>query len=266
MIIAEKPSVARGIACALSDRMRTIKNDSFRTPAYLFNFSGKEWLSTSVIGHLMEADFVEELNSWDVDDRALLKEGNVRWSLEKDGEQLVQQLSSLVKNARTVYMALDNDEEGENIAFEIVKLLKLTQKNVLRMRFSAVTPEAIKHAVLNPDHLNVNISNSVAVRQELDLKIGASFTRYFTKLVKRNFKEYPKLVSYGPCQTPTLCFCVQDGREVQKVPPQTVYVAEVTLGNGLVLENEFSSEREAQQAVFDAQKAQRGTVIRHEIT
>ena len=41
-------------------------------------------------------------------------------------------------------MALDNDEEGENIAFEIVKLLKLDEKNVLRMRFSAVTPDAVK--------------------------------------------------------------------------------------------------------------------------
>lgn len=41
-------------------------------------------------------------------------------------------------------MALDNDEEGENIAFEIVKLLKLNEKNVFRMRFSAVTTEAIQ--------------------------------------------------------------------------------------------------------------------------
>lgn len=38
----------------------------------------------------MEIDFVEELNNWEVDDRALLKEGNVHWKLEGDGEQLVR--------------------------------------------------------------------------------------------------------------------------------------------------------------------------------
>lgn len=96
-------------------------------------------------------------------------------------------------------MALDNDEEGENIAFEIVKSLKLDERKVLRMRFSAVTPDAITQAMRSPGKLNVNISNSVSVRQELDLKIGSSLTRYFTKLIKRSFKEYPKVVSYGPC-------------------------------------------------------------------
>ena len=114
--------------------------------------------------------------------------------------------------------------------------------------------------MLNPGRLDVNISNSVSVRQELDLKIGSSFTRYLTKLVKRSFKEYPKLVSYGPCQTPTLCFCVQDGREVQKAPPRSVYDAEITLNNGEVLEKEFESESAAQQAVSDVQKAKSGVV------
>lgn len=144
LIIAEKPSVARAIAYALSSRVRTLPDQSFRTPAYSFSFNNQEWLATSVIGHLMEIDFVEELNNWDLDDRILLKEGNVRWQLGEDGEQLVRQLSVLAKSARAVYMALDNDEEGENIAFEIVKLLKLDEKKVLRMRFSSVTPEAVK--------------------------------------------------------------------------------------------------------------------------
>lgn len=86
LIIAEKPSVARAIAYALANRVRSIQNKSFRTPAYSFSFNGKEWLATSVIGHLMEIDFVDELNDWDVDDRALFKEGNVRWYTGEDGE------------------------------------------------------------------------------------------------------------------------------------------------------------------------------------
>lgn len=120
--------------------------------------------------------------------------------------------------------------------------------------------------MLSPDKLNINISNSVTVRQELDLKIGASFTRYFTKLVKRSFTEYPKLVSYGPCQTPTLCFCVQDGREVQRAPPKTVYDAEITLGNGEILEKEFDNESAAKLAALDVQKAKRGVVTKQSAT
>ena len=61
-------------------------------------------------------------------------------------------------------MALDNDAEGENIAYEIVTLLQLDECNVRRLRFSAITADAIREAILHPARLDPNISNSVSVR------------------------------------------------------------------------------------------------------
>lgn len=118
-----------------------------------------------------------------------------------------------------------------------------------RIRFSSITPDAIRFAVLHPGRLNANISAAVSVRRELDLKIGASFTRYFTNLIKCKFTEYPKKISYGPCQTPTLCFCVQSGREAENPQRHAVSKVKITLNNGKVLEEEFSDESAANQVV-----------------
>lgn len=113
-----------------------------------------------------------------------------------------------------------------------------------------MTPDAIRFAVLHPDRLNINISAAVSVRRELDLKIGASFTRYFTNLIKRNFTKYPKKISYGPCQTPTLCFCVQSGREVENPQLHRASTVKITLDNGKVLDEEFSDESAANKAAL----------------
>ena len=75
-------------------------------------------------------------------------------------------------------MALDADREGENICFEIVDELKLPQNKVFRLLFSALTREEIERALHRLGRPDRRLSDAVAVRQELDLKIGVAFTRY----------------------------------------------------------------------------------------
>ena len=94
----------------------------------------------------------------------------------------------------------------------------LDEKYIYRAHFSALTEKALRYSFANPIKPKKALSDAVDARQEIDLKIGVSFTRLLTWEFKDGaqltFKK-PKLkvLSYGPCQTPTLYFCVQRHNE-----------------------------------------------------
>jgi DNA topoisomerase-3 len=111
---------------------------------------------------------------------------------------------------------LDCDREGENICFEVLrcvsKVMKLgsnlsagPDQKVFRAHFSAVTPKDIQKALANLGVPNENESLAVEARQELDLKIGVAFSRFQTRYFQGKYGDLDSaVISYGPCQTPTL--------------------------------------------------------------
>jgi DNA topoisomerase-3 len=81
---------------------------------------------------------------------------------------------------------------------------------ILRAHFSALTMQDIGNAMDNLQKPNKNLSDAVNVRQEMDLRIGASFTRWQTLRFRHVFGSMTNIVlSYGPCQFPTLGFLVE---------------------------------------------------------
>lgn len=93
---------------------------------------------------------------------------------------------------------------------------------IFRARFSEITPAAINRAVNNLTSLDDRVSQAVDARQELDLRIGAAFTRFQTLRLKRVFPRAlaDQLISYGSCQFPTLGFVVERFREVENFIPE----------------------------------------------
>lgn len=121
---------------------------------------------------------------------------------------------------------------------EVVEVCQRAKSSIhiSRARFSEITPVAITRAVNNLTTLDERVSQAVDARQELDLRIGAAFTRFQTLRLKRVFPRAlgDQLISYGSCQFPTLGFVVERFREVDSFIPEPFWriTAEVVREEG----------------------------------
>ncbi len=116
------------------------------------------------------------------------------------------------RGASALVIWTDCDREGENIGFEIINVCLAVNRrlNVFRARFSEITPGAINRAVNNLVDPDPRLSDAVLCRSELDLRIGAAFTRLQTLSLRLQIEQLRirdpqnSVVSYGSCQFPTL--------------------------------------------------------------
>ena len=85
----------------------------------------------------------------------------------------------------------DGDREGENIAHQISEVCSATNPNIqiFRAKFSEITLQSIHRALANLGPINLNVSEAVNVRQELDLRIGSAFTRFQTLRLQQVFPQ-----------------------------------------------------------------------------
>jgi DNA topoisomerase-3 len=112
---------------------------------------------------------------------------------------------------------------------------------VYRAYFSAINPSDIQKAYQALGKPDKNQSLSVDARQELDLKIGVAFSRFQSRYFQGRYGDLNSaVVSYGPCQTPTLGFCVQRHIDIETFKPEPC-TYRIQLGS-LSLSNAHSSQ------------------------
>ncbi|CAK9071692.1 unnamed protein product [Durusdinium trenchii] len=234
LMVAEKPSVAKLIAEFLSGgRMRFRKGQSRAVQIYEFNsyfppaHQQCRIMQTSTIGHVFGLDFKDNRPK----DIADLFHDPCKKTIEDNTakNRIVEHFQELAAEADYLALWLDCDKEGENICFEVISLCEnIPKENIYRAQFSALTEPELKGAFNNlgrPDKLQ---AQSVDARQELDLKIGCIFTRLMTRQYLRYAVDKFRLrdqtcLSYGPCQTPTLWFCVERHKEIQSFQRQEFF-------------------------------------------
>lgn len=146
---------------------------------------------------------------------------------------------------------LDNDREGENICFEVMSICQPVMvrenfKQVYRAVFSSLTKSDLRMAFKNlnkgPNH---DESMAVDARQIIDLKVGVAFSRFSTLYFRRSYSGLKdQLITYGPCQTPTLAFCVMRKKEIDDFVPKIFFKCPGNIEiNKQILKLSHSTER-----------------------
>ena len=141
-------------------------------------YLGKDFTVKSSIGHI----------------RDLPKKGGMAIDIENgfkptyeispDKKKVVDELSKLSKKSELVWLATDEDREGEAIAWHLVEALKLEDAKTKRIVFNEITKSAIQKAVQNPRNLDVNLVNAQQARRVLDRLVGFELSPVLWKKVK----------------------------------------------------------------------------------
>ncbi|XP_067654997.1 DNA topoisomerase 3-beta-1-like [Haliotis asinina] len=264
LMVAEKPSLAQSLAKILSNgamNSRKGMNGACSVHEYRGKFNGDTVFCkmTSVCGHVMSCDFMGKYNNWDKVDPVELFQAPIQ---KKEATPNLHMPAFLRKEGQGVdYLVLwlDCDKEGENICFEVIDCVEPMMnrahgQQIFRAKFSAITDTDIKRAMQNLGEPNKNEALSVDARQELDLRIGCAFTRFQTKFFQGKYGDLDStLISYGPCQTPTLGFCVERHDKILSFKPEAYWVIDVqiTHPDGKDLKLEWDRVR-----IFDKEVAQ----------
>ncbi|XP_049417740.1 DNA topoisomerase 3-alpha [Epinephelus fuscoguttatus] len=236
LCVAEKNDAAKGISEIMSSgrsRRREGMSKFNKIYEYEYHLFGQNVTvtMTSVSGHLLGLEFKAPFQKWHSCNPVLLFDAEVEKYCPDNMIQIKRTLEKEARQCQALIIWTDCDREGENIGFEIIDVCKAVKPNlqVFRAKFSEITPNSIRRACETLTEPDANISDAVDVRQELDLRIGASFTRFQTLRLQKIFPESlaNQLISYGSCQFPTLGFVVERFKAIQAFIPETFYKIKV---------------------------------------
>ncbi|XP_008820178.1 DNA topoisomerase 3-alpha [Nannospalax galili] len=237
LCVAEKNDAAKGIADLLSNgRVRRKEGLSKFNKIYEFDYhlygQNVTMIMTSVSGHLLAHDFQMQFRKWQSCNPLVLFEAEIEKYCPENFIDIKKTLERETQQCQALVIWTDCDREGENIGFEIIHVCKAVKPSlqVLRARFSEITPNAVRAACENLTEPDQRVSDAVDVRQELDLRIGAAFTRFQTLRLQKIFPEVlaEQLISYGSCQFPTLGFVVERFKAIQAFVPEIFHKIKVS--------------------------------------
>lgn len=200
-------------------------------------FLGKDFKVESSFGHI--ADLPSKELGVDVDN-----DFKPKYIVDKDKEALVKKLRDLAKKADTIWLASDEDREGEAISWHLVEELGLDKEKTKRIVFNSVTKSAIQKAIENPREINYNLVNAQQARRVLDRLVGYQLSPVLWKKIKPG-------LSAGRVQSVAVRLIVERERDIEAFTPEGAFKisAEFKTGSGSVFTakvgKSFSTKEEA---------------------
>lgn len=165
------------------------------------NFLGKDFQVESSFGHIADLPSSE---------LGINVEGDFRpkYIVSEDKKAVVKKLTNLAKKAETVWLASDEDREGEAIAWHLKEQLKLKDEKTKRIVFHEITKKAILKAVENPREINYDMVNAQQARRVLDRLVGYELSPVLWRKVKGG-------LSAGRVQSVSVRLIVERERSIQ---------------------------------------------------
>ena len=142
-------------------------------------FLGNDFVVESSIGHIRD---LPKKGGMAID---IANGFTPNYVISEDKTKVVSHLRSIAKKAETVWLATDEDREGEAIAWHLTEALKLDASTTKRIVFHEITKKAITHAVENPRVLNTNLVNAQQARRVLDRLVGFELSPVLWRKVKQ---------------------------------------------------------------------------------
>jgi len=172
-------------------------------------FLGKDFIVTSSMGHIRDL----EKKDFGID---IENKFQPKYIVSADKKKIVAELKKLSKDAKMVWLASDEDREGEAIAWHLKEVLNLKPENTKRIVFHEITKDAILRAVENPRDIDVNLVNAQQARRILDRIVGFEVSPVLWKKVK------PSL-SAGRVQSVAVRLIVEREREIINFTSEAYY-------------------------------------------
>lgn len=172
-------------------------------------YLGKDFLVKSSLGHIR--DLAEKDLSVDTENNY-----EPNYVVPADKKAVVSELKKLAKDAETVWLATDEDREGEAISWHLFEALKLKDDKTKRIVFHEITKNAILNAIENPRKINRDLVNAQQARRVLDRLVGFELSPVLWKKVK------PAL-SAGRVQSVAVRLIVDREREIQDFKSHSSY-------------------------------------------
>lgn len=190
-------------------------------------YLGKDYIVKSSVGHIRDL----EKKGMGVDTE---NDFTPQYIIQDDKKQIVKELKKLAKEAETVWLATDEDREGEAISWHLFEALGLKDANTKRVVYNEITKEAILKAISNPRKIDINLVNAQQARRILDRLVGFELSPLLWKKVK------PSL-SAGRVQSVTVRLIVEREREIQNFNPQASFkvVANFDVNGKAILQAEL---------------------------
>ncbi len=172
-------------------------------------YLGKDFKVTSSYGHVR--DLPKGENAIDIKNRF-----KPTYEISPDKKEVIKQLKSLVKDAETIFLASDDDREGEAISWHLKEVLKLNDNNTKRIVFREITKSAITKALENPRSIDLDLVNAQQARRILDRLVGFELSPVLWKKIKAG-------LSAGRVQSVAVRFIVEREREIEKFNSESSY-------------------------------------------
>lgn len=195
-------------------------------------FLGDDYVVTSCYGHIR--DLPDSGLNIDIENGF-----EPNYVISEDKEKVIKELKKLAKDAGEIYLATDEDREGEAISWHLCDVLKLNPAKAKRITYTEVTKEAIIDAVTHPRTINMDLVNAQQARRVLDRLVGYEISPVLWKKVK------PSL-SAGRVQSVAVRLIVEREREIRNF---------TSTGSYKVVAYFFVTDSNGKKSTFKAERA-----------